>query len=166
MNIAEIRNQAASKSLAVFLVNNFTTWDALHGVYECMKESVDFFPVIVTVRAPGLENPNPSFDKIGVPYTAFDNPREGLTFLKALHPAVLFRQAPWEDDNNLPGEYRTNELSSFTRLVYTEYTKQWFQDLGEKLGVTVTVQDESELGIPFHTCAEYRFAVSFNTKGV
>ena len=58
----------------------------------------------------------------------------------------------------------TRELVKKTDFKTTHlfFTKQWFRDLGEDFGAKVTIWDEADLAVSFHSGSEYRFAVCFN----
>jgi ubiquinone/menaquinone biosynthesis C-methylase UbiE len=45
------------------------------------------------------------------------------------------------------------------------FRKDWFQAVGRASGAKVSIVDETELGIEFHSGCEYRFAVRFDVPG-
>jgi len=45
------------------------------------------------------------------------------------------------------------------------FRKDWFQAVGKTLGATISILDETELNIAFHSGAEYRFAVRLDVPG-
>jgi len=45
------------------------------------------------------------------------------------------------------------------------FRKDWFQAVGKTLGAKVSILDETELDIEFHSGVEYRFAVRFDVPG-
>jgi hypothetical protein len=111
----------------VFMIHMAESWDALAPVYEAMRQTPDFDPIVITIPRIlladdcdwNVEKTHIEMERFGVPHLRFSmNPQGGLDILKALQPDLLFRQQPW--DQLIPDAYSTAELN-FTRLCYVPY---------------------------------------------
>ena len=107
-----------------------------------MRASTDFTPVVVVL--PSLyEGTSAGLSGLGVPHLEFADlePGEGLKLLKLLKPDVLFSLNAHNADS-IPPEYFVEELITFTRVVYTDYSIGIIDDRGIK---KPTIVDETTI---------------------
>ncbi len=141
----------------VFLIQSIPMWDALSDVYDAMVADDRFDPIIISIHVgilgrgvfEGEEKVSSAFSEKGIPHLRFnmDDSYAALDILKALKPAVIFRQQQW--DMGVQPAFRTQELT-FTRLCYVPYALSLAASLGDAV-----VTDVSALGFdqPFHRAA-------------
>ncbi|OCJ04169.1 hypothetical protein A6U87_15075 [Rhizobium sp. AC44/96] len=124
----------------VFMVHSIPMWDALSDVYAAMLEDKRFDPVVISVNSTplgfgayeGEDVVSQSLKQLGVKHLRFnmEDSYQGLDILKALRPAVIFRQQQW--DYCLPPAFRTNELT-FARLCLVPYALNLAASLGDEI---------------------------------
>lgn len=129
----------------VFLVHSIPMWDALGDVHAAMLEDPRFDPIVISVRSTALgygpfkgeDIVSEELTGLGVKHLRFDmeDSYEGLDILKALAPAVIFRQQQW--DSCLPPAFRTPELT-FARLCLVPYALNLASSLGDPVTTEVS----------------------------
>jgi hypothetical protein len=120
--------QQRSRIRCLFLIHHPTAWSAIREVVDVMRHSQDFEPVVMSLphRFPmlntmgGEQEVHAMLQAQGYPHVRIrdDAQHLALDHVKAIAPAVVFRQAPW--DHDLPGCLSADRLS-FTRLCYVPY---------------------------------------------
>lgn len=141
----------------VFLIQSIPMWDALADVYAAMVEDERFDPIVISINVAtlgrsvfeGEDKVSEAFTKLGIPHLRFnmEDSYAGLDILKALKPAVIFRQQQW--DSGVQPAFRTQELT-FSRMCYIPYALSLAASLGDRV-----VTDVSTLGFdqPYHRAA-------------
>ncbi|WP_320199118.1 CDP-glycerol glycerophosphotransferase family protein [Agrobacterium sp. rho-13.3] len=141
----------------VFLIQSIPMWDALSDVYDAMVADDRFDPIIISIHVAtlgrgvfeGEDKVSSTFSEKGIPHLRFnmDDSYAALDILKALKPAVIFRQQQW--DMGVQPAFRTQELT-FSRLCYVPYALSLAASLGDPV-----VTDVSAFGFdqPFHRAA-------------
>lgn len=113
----------------VFLVSFLQSWNTLAEVYEVMKASDDFDPIVIsTARKRDKDTGNIFGEDIvhefleseDIPHLRLDTAKESncMDVLKMLSPDIIFRQGPWHD---LPPVFNAAEIN-FARLCYIPYS--------------------------------------------
>lgn len=122
----------------VFLVQSIPMWDALSDVYDAMVADDRFDPIIISIHVgtlgrniyEGEDKVSSAFSEKGIPHLRFnmDDSYAALDILKALKPAVIFRQQQW--DMGVQPAFRTQELT-FSRLCLVPYALNLAASLGD-----------------------------------
>lgn len=114
----------------VFIVSFLHAWNTLADIYDVMRASDDFEPIIVSTarkRAKdtgiiyGEELTHQFLESEGLPHIRLDTAVKDnncMDILKALAPDIIFRQSPWHD---LPPVFNPAEIN-FARLCYVPYS--------------------------------------------
>lgn len=112
----------------LFLVHHPAAWAATREIVDVMRHSHDFEPVIMSLphrfplvrRMAGEEEVHAMLQAQGYPHIRIRDEEQhaALERIKALAPALVFRQAPWDDD--IPDCVSADKLA-FTRLCYVPY---------------------------------------------
>lgn len=132
---AVLREGIAPKYIVVFLVHHLHAWYAIADLYQVMKDSSTFLPIVVSIphkygvlQFHGEDEVHEFLTREGVPHIRFnfDGQYEGLRLLKNISPEIVIRQAPWE--HNISPAYSIHNLR-FTRLLYTDYGMEVFDGL-------------------------------------
>jgi hypothetical protein len=112
----------------LFLIHHATAWPAVRDIVDRMREAEDFEPVIMSLphrfpvvnRLGGEAEVHDMLQAQGYAHIRLrdDEAANALDYVKSLAPAVIFRQAPWDDD--LPVTLSARHLA-FARLCYVPY---------------------------------------------
>lgn len=112
----------------LFLIHHPTAWPAVRGIVDVMRHSHDFEPVVMSLphrfpmlkRMAGEHEVHEMLQTQGYPHVRIrdDEQHLALDHIKAIGPALVFRQAPW--DHDLPACLSADKLS-FARLCYVPY---------------------------------------------
>jgi hypothetical protein len=113
----------------LFLVHSPETWSSLSGVYLAMLGNDKFKPIVASIsrRYPGAKkyNHEPSVHRFleekHIPHLRFglEDSYDSLDIIKAIDPAVIFKQSIWDLD--VPPGFAAGELR-FSRLCYIPYS--------------------------------------------
>lgn len=126
------RNQpyANRKIRCVFLVSFLQSWNTLADVYDVMKGSEDFEPIVISTARKYIKNTRTIFgeeevhdflESSSIPHIRLNtaiHDNHCMDILKALNPDLIFRQSPWHD---LPPVFNPAEIN-FARLCYIPYS--------------------------------------------
>ncbi len=128
LNLVARKTATVAPAKVLFLVHNIESWDSLMDLYQAMRVSDFFEPVVATLPRlfPGSnkftneEINHQGLERLNVPHLRFAmaNSWEALDIIKAIAPEIIFRQTPWEAD--VPPAFGTSELA-FSRLCYVPY---------------------------------------------
>jgi hypothetical protein len=128
-----------------FLVHSIPMWDALSDVYGAMLEDERFDPFVISLNSTplgrgayeGEDKVSAAFDAMGIPHLRFnmDDSYAALDILKALRPAVIFRQQQW--DTPLPPAFHTPELT-FARICVVPYGTNILSRFGGNSGPEIS----------------------------
>jgi CDP-Glycerol:Poly(glycerophosphate) glycerophosphotransferase len=112
----------------LFLVHHATAWPAIRDIVDEMLQADDFEPVVMSLphhfplvnRLGGEAEVHAMLQQQGYKHIRLrdDDAGSALDYVKSLAPAVVFRQAPW--DNDLPATLSSKHLA-FARLCYVPY---------------------------------------------
>ncbi|NVP55655.1 CDP-glycerol glycerophosphotransferase family protein [Mycoplana rhizolycopersici] len=140
--------QATAGKLPVrcaFIVHSIPMWDALSDVHAAMLQDERFDPVVISINSTplgrgafeGEPDVSRALDKLGVHHLRFnmEDSYAALDILKALRPAVIFRQQQW--DACLPPAFHTPELT-FARLCLVPYALNLATSLGDPVTTEVS----------------------------
>ncbi|XUY27392.1 hypothetical protein RMR21_003235 [Agrobacterium sp. rho-8.1] len=129
----------------VFLIQSIPMWDALSDVYDAMVEDERFDPIVISIHVgtlgrgvyEGEDKVSSAFAAMGIPHLRFnmDDSYAALDILKALKPAVIFRQQQW--DMGVQPAFRTQELT-FSRLCLVPYALNLAASLGDPVVTDVS----------------------------
>ncbi len=129
----------------VFLIQSIPMWDALSDVYDAMVADDRFDPIIISIHVgtlgrniyEGEDKVSSAFSEQGIPHLRFnmDDSYAALDILKALRPAVIFRQQQW--DMGVQPAFRTHELT-FSRLCLVPYALNLAASLGDPVVTDVS----------------------------
>jgi len=122
------RTGAGAPIRVLFLVHHATAWPAIRDIVDEMRLADDFEPVVMSLphrfplgnRMAGEAEVHAMLAAQGYQHIRLrdDDAGSALDYVKSLAPAVIFRQAPWDDD--LPPTLSARHLA-FSRLCYVPY---------------------------------------------
>jgi len=118
----------ARRIRCLFLIHHPTAWPAMREIVDVMRTCEDFEPVVMSLphRFPllqqmaGEDEVHTMLAAQGYPHIRIRDAaaETALDQVRALAPAVIFRQAPW--DHDLPACLSAERLA-FSRLCYVPY---------------------------------------------
>ncbi len=123
-------NKIHRKIKCVFIVSFLQAWNTLAAVYEEMRKSDDFEPIVISTarkRHPmtqeifGEESVHAFLKKENIPHLRLNTglpDHNALDILKAIAPDIIFRQSGYLD---LPPIFNPEDLT-FARLCYIPYS--------------------------------------------
>lgn len=118
------------KIRCVFIISFYQAWNTLADIYDVMRDSEDFDPIVVSTARKRAKDTHVIFGEEltheflkseNIPHIRLNTAipdNHCMDILKALEPDIIFRQSAWHD---LPPVFNAEDIN-FARLCYVPYS--------------------------------------------